>query len=83
MRKERFRTGNCSSPGVAKKIEIPEMLVRIYDLHAFSIRVKDFLHRRPPLTFGARVERLLHGLHDGPPTLAFFGSLAIFAISAW
>jgi len=37
----------------------------------FSIRVKDFLHRRPPSPFGARVERLLHGLHDGHHSLRF------------
>src|SRR5580704_3948338 len=45
------------------------MLVCVYNLHLSLIEVKDFLHRCPPLTFGARVKRLLHGFHDSPPFL--------------
>src|SRR5690348_2222784 len=38
---------------------------RIPDL----VVVEDFFHECPPVSLGAVLQRLLHWLHDGPPTL--------------
>src|SRR5258708_6164000 len=83
------RTVQCwkpVEPRVTKEVQIPEVLVCVYDLHSWltggnltanegdvkSICLQDLFHICPPFALGSCFERLLHAHHNVPPFLSLW-----------